>query len=143
MPIDTEVRDDAAGVIYHCYGVMTAKDFLDTNGKFLATPEAVRKWCYSIIDLTAVESMNLGYDDVTHIVELDKRLADLAPKGTLVAVCSSKDLGFGLARMWEALVEQLGWETQIFRTRAEADLCINLRAKQKFGLNPSVGPSPS
>jgi len=142
MPIDIELLHDGAGVIYNCHGTVTFKQFYDASNGFLASPEDLKKWRYAIIDLTSVENMNLNYEEVATIVELNKRLAAGTLPGTLLAVSSPKDLGFGIARMWEALVDQVGWETQTFRTRTEAALWINQRAKQKFGIDLADGPSP-
>jgi hypothetical protein len=141
MPIDIELLHEGAGVIYNCHGTMTFKDFYDASNGFLDFPDELRKWRYAIIDLTAVECMNLSYGEVASIVEQNKRHAAGAPPGTLLAVSSPRDLGFGIARMWEALVEQVGWETQTFRSRAEAALWIKQRAKQKFGIE--LGDHPA
>ena len=122
---------------------MTSKDFYDASNGFLANPEELKKWRYALIDLTFVEGMNLNYEEVAGIVEQNKRLAAGAPPGTLLAVSSPQDLGYGIARMWEALVEQVGWETQTFRSRAEAALWIKRRAKQKFGIDLGGSASPA
>jgi hypothetical protein len=143
MPIDIELLHEGAGVIYNCHGTMTFKDFYDASNGFLEFPEELKKWRYSIIDLTSVEGMNLNYEEVASIVEQNKRLAAIAPPGTLLAVSSPRDLGFGIARMWEALVEQVGWETQTFRSRADAAQWIKKRAKQKFGIDLGDCPSPA
>ena len=37
-----------------------------------------------------------------------------------VAFCTPADMNFGLARMWEALADETGWEIQVFRSKAEA-----------------------
>lgn len=144
MPIEIQIWDDAAGVVYHCSGALTAKDFADANDTFLASPEEIKKWRYSIVDLNSMESMNMRYDEVAYIVQRARRIAEYAPPGVLIAVCSPNDLGFGLGRMWEALVEQqIGWETHTFRTRSEAEAWIRQRAQQKFGFTPLVGPPPA
>ncbi len=143
MPIDIQRLHEGAGVIYNCRGTMTFKDFYDASSGFLDFPEELKKWRYAIIDLTAVEGMNLNYDEVASIAEQNKRLAAGTTPGTLVALSSPKDLGFGIARMWEALVEQVGWETQTFRSRAEAAQWIKKRAKQKFGIDLADIPSPA
>ena len=135
MPIHIEGRQDGAGVIYNCHGVMTIDDFFQAGIGFLAFPGEIKKWRYCIIDLTYVETMNINPDDIRAVVEQNKRIAELALPGAILAVASPKDLGYGLARMWEVLNEQVGWETRTFRSRSEADQWIQARAKEKFGLD--------
>lgn len=134
MPIEIEGRQDGVGVIYVCRGAMTIDDFFQAGLGFLAYPEEIKKWRYCIVDLTAVEAMHISSDDIRAVVEQNKRIAAAAPEGALLAVASPKDLGFGLARVWEALVEEVGWETMTFRSRSEAEVWVKLRLFQKFGI---------
>jgi len=135
MPIEIEGRQDGLGVIYKCTGVLTIDDFFQAGLGFLAHPEEIKKWRYCIIDLTRVDVMNISSDDIRAVVEQNKRIAAIAPPGAILAVASPKDLGFGLARVWEVLVEEIGWETMTLRSRPEADRWIQERAKQKFDLD--------
>jgi hypothetical protein len=135
MPIEVEVRHDAMGVIYRCSGDMVIQDFFAANQTFLVTPDEIRKWRYSLIDLSAVESMNIDFNDVSRVVTQNATIASIAVPGVVIAVASPKDHAFGLARMWEALVERLGWETMAFRSVADAETWIHVRVKQKFGID--------
>src|SRR5439155_10347189 len=138
MPISIEGRQDGAGVIYHCHGDMTIDDFFQAGIGFLAFPEEIKKWRYAIIDLTSVGAMKINSDDIRTVVEQNKRITSLAHPGPLLAVASPKDLGFGLSRIWEVLMEQIGWETMTFRSRAVAEAWTRQRAKQKFYLYISL-----
>jgi hypothetical protein len=135
MPIQIEVRDDAMGVIYHCRGAMNIGDFFAASEGFLATPEEIRKWRYALIDLNAVESMDINYYDVSSVVTQNATIAANAVPGVLLAVAAPRDHAYGLARMWEALVERVGWETMTFRSLAKAEEWIQSRVKEKFGID--------
>ena len=135
MPIQIEVRHDAMGVIYHCRGAMRIQDFFAANEEFLATPAEIRKWRYALIDLKAVESMDINFDDVSSVVTQNANIAANAVPGVLLAVAAPRDHSFGLARMWETLVERVGWETMTFRSLAEAEEWIQSRVKEKFGID--------
>ena len=87
------------GVIYHCSGDLTIEDFVAANAGFLNTPDEIRKWRYTLIDLVAVELMKINYADVSRVVDQNKTIAAKAVSGVLLAVASPKDLGFGLARI--------------------------------------------
>ena len=135
MPIKIEVRHAAMGVIYHCSGALTIDDFIAANATFLLTPEEILKWRYTLIDLTAAQSMDINYADVSRVVSQNRTIAAKAVPGVLLAVASPRDHSFGLARMWEALVEHVGWETMTFRSVAEAEAWIHARLNQKFGID--------
>jgi hypothetical protein len=135
MPIEVEVRHEAMGVIYHCRGAMVIDDFFAANQSFLATPEEIRKWRYSLIDLTAVETMDINYNDVSRVVTQNATIAANAVPGALLAVASPRDHGYTLSRMWGALVERVGWETMTFRSVADAESWVRTRLKQKFGID--------
>jgi hypothetical protein len=141
MPISIEGRQDGAGVVYHCHGDVTIDDFFRAGIGFLAYPEAVKKWRYAIIDLTSVGNMQINSDDIRAVVEQNKRIAAIALSGAILAVASPKDLGYGLSRMWEVQMEQIGWETMTFRTRSEAEAWVRQRAKEKFNLDIPLASS--
>lgn len=116
------------------------KDFIDVQNSLLASPDVLKKLRYGIMDLTSSETLNLNYEKMFSIVEGDNRLATVIPPGALVAIVSPRDLGYGLGRMWEALVDQLGWETMTFRSCVETEHWIQERAKEKFGIVLADGP---
>ena len=134
MPIQVQVLHEAAGVIYDCRGSLTIHDFLQATETFLVTPDEIKKWRYTIVDLTSVGSMEIGYQDVAAVVSLNKKIANLAIPGVLLAVASPGDLGFGLGRMWEALADSTGWEIQVLRSRDAAEKWVRERAREKFRL---------
>lgn len=123
------------GVIYHCSGALIIEDFLVANEGFLATPEEIRKWRYTLIDLSAVESMDINYSDVSRVITQNANIATKAVPGVLLAVASPRDHGYGLARMWGVLVERVGWETMTFRSLSDAEDWIGRRLKEKFGID--------
>jgi hypothetical protein len=141
MPIDIEGRQDGVGVIYNCRGPVTIDDFFQAGLAFLACPEEIKKWRYCIIDLTAVQSMNTSSRDIRSVVEQNKRIAAVAVPGVILSVASPRDLGFGLSRMWEALMDEVGWETITLRSRAEAESWVHERVRQKFGMEMFNGAS--
>ena len=123
------------GVIYHCSGALTIEDFIAANATFLITPDEILKWRYTLIDLTSTESMDINYVDVSGVVFQNRTIAAKAVPGVLLAVASPRDHMYGLARMWETLVEHVGWETMTFRSVAEAESWIYTRVKEKFGID--------
>jgi len=141
VPISIEGRQDGVGIIYHCYGHMTIGDFFQAGNGFLAYPEEIKKWRYAIVDLTSAGNMQISSDEIRSVVEQNKRIASIAHAGVILAVAAPRDLGFGLSRMWEILMEQIGWETMTFRSLEEADDWVRHRVKQKFDLEIPLASS--
>jgi hypothetical protein len=124
MPIDLEFVFDGIGVIYHCDGNLRAQHFIDANDRLLASPDRLSKLKFAIIDLTTMVPVYIAPSDMEHIVQQDRQMTPSLPFGLIVALASPQDVGFGLARMWEAFAEGIEWETMTFRSRDEADAWI-------------------
>ena len=69
------------------------------------------------------------------IVLQDLQIASYAVPGLLVALVAERNVVFALARMWEAFIEGIGWETKIFPSLAEAQDWVRTRVKDKFKLD--------
>src|SRR5215470_15644080 len=138
MPVHIETRQAGAGIILDCSGSLTLSDFREVQNEFLTCPEKLKELKYVILDLTSADSLNIPYGHVDFLAEQDKLIANNAPPGVLYAVAAPRDLGYGLARMWQILAEQTKWETLVLRSRSEAEAWIRKRAHQKFGLD--IGP---
>jgi hypothetical protein len=54
---------------------------------------------------------------------MDKIAAEINPD-VVVALIASKNVMFGLTRMWEVFVDQIGWKTKVFRSKTEAEVWI-------------------
>jgi len=135
MPIHIETRQSGAGIILDCSGALTFSEFHEAQNGFLASTEKLKQVKYVILDLTFADSLNISYGDFELLAEREKLLASSGPPGVLHATVSPKDLGYGLARMYQVLSEQSGWETLVLRSRAEAEEWIRKRAHEKFGLD--------
>ena len=71
------------------------------------------------------------------IILQDRHIASYAVEGLLIALVAEQSTALGLARMWQAFVEGIGWETKIFPSRAAAETWIGTRVKAKFKLDVS------
>ena len=54
MPIQVEIRHAGAGIILNCSGILGVDDFHRANQSILDRGKDLRKWLYSIVDLTFV-----------------------------------------------------------------------------------------
>jgi hypothetical protein len=72
--------------------------------------------------------------EIDGIVLQDRQIASYAVSGLLVALVAEQNVVFALARMWEAFIEEIGWETKISPSMAEAQEWVRIRVKEKFQL---------
>ena len=120
--VTVEVRNDK-GLVLLCSGVLTGEELI--NVKRSLVTEQNKNLRYIISDLTHVHEFQIPTDVVGAMVAENKRLAAIAEPGMLVAIAAPQQLGFGLARMWEAYAHhETGWRTSVFHSRADTDLWI-------------------
>jgi hypothetical protein len=132
MPIQLEFVHDGLGVIYRCEGTLGLQHFSVANDQLLAAPDRIRKLKYAVIDAALMEPTFFSPSEMDGIVLQDLQIASYAMPGLLVALVAERNVVFALARMWEAFIEGIGWETKIFPSLAEAQDWVRIRAKEKF-----------
>lgn len=136
MPIDIKILHDGVGVLYHCHGTVTGKDFIEANKRVLTFNEQLlKKVRYGIVDETASDDIHMSESEMVTIAAQNKKIASLVPPGAIVAVVARGDFAFGLARIWESFIEHTGWETMTFRTRWKAEGWIKEKVKANFGVD--------
>lgn len=119
MPYLTEFIDGGRGVVRSGQGIVTGREIL----------EAVRGWdksryplegiTHALIDLSEVSAMELTGDEIRQIAEIDKANSR-EMRQVYVAIAASRDIAFGMSRMYQGLTVSTGWKVNIVRKRAEA-----------------------
>jgi hypothetical protein len=135
MPIELEFTHGGLGVIYQCEGSLGLQHFADANSRLLTSPDRIKKLKYVIIRGNSMEPQYFSVTQMEGIILQDRHIASYAIEGLLVAVVAEQSTVLGLARMWEAFVEGIGWETKIFPSLAEAETWVRARVKEKFKLD--------
>ena len=135
MPIQLEFLHEGLGVIYRCEGALGLQHFAVANDRLLASPERMRKLKYVLADTASMEPTIVSPSEMDSIVLQDRQIASYAAPGLLVAVVAERNVVFALARMWEAFIEGIGWETKIFPSITEAQDWVRIRVKEKFHLD--------
>src|SRR5271169_4012007 len=120
MPIQLEFLHEGLGVIYRCEGALGLQHFSVANDRLLASPGLIRKLKYVLVDAASMEPTFFSPSEMDGIVLQDRQIASYAVPGLLVARVAEQNVVFALARMWEAFIEGIGWETRIFPSMAEA-----------------------
>ena len=126
MPRTIDYRKEGAVVEYG--GVVTLADFLGLNAEIYAHAFATAdgKPRYGLLDFSRADRVDLSSTDLAQIAEEDARDAELLA-GTAVLIVAPQTLTYGLARMWEGLVDPLSLESMVVRTRSEADAWLAAR----------------
>jgi hypothetical protein len=120
MPIEIEVLQNGTGLHLIGRGTVTGRDKIEAMERLLASPELLRHLRYMVID-EGVAHVDLSAQDIRTIAELDRRIAQIAPPGIVIAIIAPREVDYGMARMWQILIEETGWETMVFRSFDEAD----------------------
>jgi len=122
MAVTVEWRNDK-GIALRCSGAITGEELISANRSLVG--EQCRGLRYAVVDLSTVNEIRVSAADVRATVEDDKLLARIAAPEMLVAIAAPQDLGFGLARMWEALASRdTEWRISVFRSITDANSWI-------------------
>ena len=138
MPVEFKYLDRGIGILLVGEGLLTGQELIDALTEIYRSEENAKKLKYSILDLTHVERVDVSNAEIMIIVQKHKNVAKTTPDKVL-AVAASKDIAFGLSRMWETHVEEIQWETNIARSRDEVDSWVKEKVKNKFRIDITIG----
>lgn len=136
------ISEVAGGAVLRTPGEFRVSDMIETK-RALATRFADGvSWLFIIVDLSEATSMDAQTSEIETLVAQDRILAALTRSGLPFAVIAPHDSYFGVARMWQAICDDIDWEIKIFRGRALAEAWIRDRVAQKFGVTlPPFDPA--
>jgi hypothetical protein len=120
MPVSITITDGGLGVVLIAEGYLSFQDVLQANENFFKQHAQEFLHCrYWFADYSQVEQADV---DFTQIRQLASMHVDVSKQNSqlVVAVHSSADFIFGMARMWESFAAETGWATQVFRSADEA-----------------------
>lgn len=107
-------------------GRLTGHEIIGAKQALLTTEDQVRLVHAFLVNLANVDALEISGDEMRQIIGLDVQLSALAPHAA-VAIVAPRDHVFGLARMWEAYADTVGWVTAVFRSPAEANAWLEQR----------------
>ena len=136
MPVEFKSLDHGMGMLFKGKGLLTGKELIDALSEIYRLEENTKEVKYVIADYTCAECIDVSYDEIDIIAEKHKNAAKTTPD-KVVAVVASKDISFGLSRVWHAKLGDITWETTILRSKSEAELWIKERVKTKFSIDVS------
>jgi hypothetical protein len=137
MPIRLEFHHESLGVVYRCIGNLNAQHFSGANNQLLDSPDRMRNVKYVIVDAAEMVPQYVSPGEMDRIVLQDRQIASLVAQGLVVAIVAKSNGVLGFARMWEAFIEGIDWETKVVPTIEQAQDWVRIRVKDKFGLEIS------
>jgi hypothetical protein len=128
VPASNEIVDSGRGVVFHGVGALTGQEVIEAKEALAAEGERLRGLEYALVLLVEVTEFRITVDEVRAITAIDERLAQFVPYFT-VAIVTPRVHDFGVARMWEALLNQPSWTTQVFWDRDAAEAWVHARLR--------------
>lgn len=120
MPIRTEVLANGTRLSLLCSGEVTGQDIIDAKLTLLADRALVEGLETGLLAVEPGSTLRVTPAEVHAVAEIDRRIAKLVPR-LAVAIVAQRDHDFGLARLWEGILEVPGWSSHVFRTTGEAE----------------------
>lgn len=111
-------------------------DIINSNRKSFSSVKKMKNYKYGLIDYSNIPQFNVSNSEIEIIASHDKKTSEYISGGG-VAIAAKEDLGFGLNRMWEIIVENAGlqWETMVFRAIEDAKAWVRERVKEKYEID--------
>ena len=129
MPVQIKYTDDGLGVRFIAHGIATGDEIIEANKK-VNTHENFSGLKYKIADRSACNEYRVSGEDVKIIAGQEREAAELNPE-LVVAMIAPSDLQFGISRMYQSLMADMGFECEIFRSPEEADRWIAAKLETK------------
>ena len=135
MSINIRDVDGGLGNIITGRGIIIDEEYVDSLKKHLTQDEdKFKKYRYSLSDYTATTEIDIATESVDLIAHYCRKASVVNPEA-VVAIVADEDLIYGLARMWEILIDETDWDTMVFRKREDAEAWIRERVKEKYEIN--------
>jgi hypothetical protein len=119
MPVQINFIEDGLGIEFISSGIVTGSEIIQANEK-IYTGEILSRLRYKIIDRTNCTEYNVTTKDIQIIASQDRKASQINPN-IIIAIISTTPLQYGMSRMWEAYVDETGFQMEIFKDRGSAD----------------------
>jgi len=140
MPFTMEFVDHGRGIQFTGSGNLTGEEMIDSKHRLLADEAKVRPLRFAIVSLVDVVHFDITPTEVHKLAALDKQIGQLAPVVSVVVI-APRTHDFGMARMWETILDVPGWSASVVRTREEADAWLAPRIAAAASESPGRSPA--
>ena len=134
MALEMRFLDNGLGVLVVARGDVTEQEYLDFYVPLLEGQKAGQENPkYSITDYSEAESVEISGAAITRVAELSADAGTVNPS-CVAAIVATRDLIFGLTRMWQMQNPGSDANTMIFRDRGEAEAWIRAKVAEIHGI---------
>jgi hypothetical protein len=119
MPVQINFIEGGLGIEFISSGIVTGSEIIQSNEK-IYTREILPRLKYKIIDRTNCTEYNVTTKDIQIIASQDRKASQINPN-IIIAIISTTPLQHGMSRMWEAYVDETGFQMELFKDRGSAD----------------------
>ena len=136
MPIKLRNLDSGLGVVFIGEGIVTGQEIIRANKNLLSFKENIKISKYCIIDYSETSEYNVSTSEIQIIAAQDKEISKYLPD-YIVAIVAKRDLEFGVSRMWQTIaqINDLKWDTKVFKDRNNAEKWIINKVKEKYDID--------
>jgi len=118
------------GIIVRGEGIVTGSDIKEINDIIYESPENIEKIAYQLGDFRDVTDVFISNSEIEELAIQDKKAYEINPN-MFIALVGTKDLIFGLSRMWKAFTNDSPFETMVFRKMEDAQQWIKEKLQKK------------
>ncbi len=129
MPVKITYTEDGLGIIAFALGIVTGKELIEANDK-VGRNKNFSKLKYKIADRSECVEYNVESSDMKIIAEGEREAAKLNPD-IIVALIASSEVQIGMSRMYQSLMADIGFESNIFEDRESADKWITSKLEKQ------------
>jgi len=118
MPVTYQIDRDGGFIETHCTGAVTLDEVLDHFHELETDPKTPNRLDV-LLDLDGMTTVPES-QDLREVTQAVKRLTGQVTFGSC-AIVASRDVVFGMSRMFEVFAEGLFGRTHVFRERRDAE----------------------
>jgi len=126
MAFTMEFIDHGRGIQFVGSGNLTGEEMIASKHRLLEDVSQVRPLRFAIVSLIDVLHFDITPTEVHKLAALDKTIGELTPVVSVVVI-APRTHDFGMARMWETILDVPGWSSSVVRSREEADAWLTPR----------------
>ena len=127
MPV--KLSYEGVGAVLVGSGTVTGDELRRCNDQMYA-PDRIHRLRYQLCDFREIVNLEVSSDDVRSIASQDNVAAAQNPDIT-IAIVANRSVTFGMARMWQAYVDEAPFNTHVIRTMEEARAWLGENAERK------------
>ncbi len=131
MSISITLTDNENGLIYKFKGVIKGSEFLNTEELFFSADPYLTKVKYVLFDYSEALDIDYSFNEIGILVNRAKERARSYPR-VLCAFLTNQKIIKTLTEVWGRLIENLGWEYEIFSDMTSLELWLSSKLGKDY-----------